>query len=532
MAGIFSKYFSVPRLQKPRGQNTPSPSPAPSPAPPAVAAPQPVNPLFGMAAQGTTNVAPQYLPGTEEEAGLGVWLQQGGVQEPQAVPAPPVVVQPPPAPLAPFVVRGQASVPPAYLPGQPGEAGLQVFLAKGLSPQAQAAQQVAAQAVQQAQQAAQAQAVQQAQQAQGAIPYPPVDQPNGQQMADWLLKYGNSGGTIAAPGAEIPEGTQVAPGVTQPAAQPEPPKSPAKDKGEGPKADTPVKPDERGAMFLMRPRGLSGPDGPREEAQPLVNYDGLAKNAQSRRLTWDEYNKLTEEERRTADLNKLLINSREDDLTRKGDLGVVEAAQYYANVADVFGPGGTQSKTTAPRTVDLLASIDYDAVGKDLDDFLSLKEGISVKEQKKGGADRTAADAVQTRAKAAFEEKGDEYWNLNSAVRDNTQANKRGKAPAGWKGKEPETDEDGNVLWTKDFLYSQMYDRVRDYDPEWEPKQIEGLLKSLNFTDDDMRELGQHLYLRAQNDKLYAPGTSETMSEGGKKRRTPDEIIKFLGLGG
>jgi hypothetical protein len=123
----------------------------------------------------------------------------------------------------------------------------------------------------------------------------------------------------------------------------------------------------------------------------------LANNAQARRLTWDEYNKLSDDQRRVADLNKLLVRSREDDLDREGSMNEVQKARYYANVASVFGPGGTQSKTVAPRTVDLLASIDYNAVGKDLDDFLSLKEGISVKEQKQGrcGHDRRQRCADQ-----------------------------------------------------------------------------------------------------------------------------------------
>ena len=549
MAGIFSRYFTQP-----------------APPPPSAMGPQP--------ARG---------PGADVRP-VDYLQQAAAIQGQAAAPAPAAPAAQEPYVIEPLVQPGTRLVPQDWnlmnwLQQQFGVPGSQqpdpqtgyriepmIAPNAGIAPSAGVAPIVVPPAAQQAQTAAQQSALQAALFGQGgapaSIPYPPVQQPNGQQMADWLLNYGNSAGTIAAPGASIAPGTQVAPGVTVSA--PQLPSmsveavtqagvagaeagqnavaAPGAVKGaeEGAKAgkdaqknDTPVKPDERGAMFLMRPRGLSGPNAQREDAQELTNYEGLANNAQARRLTWDEYNKLSDDQRRIADLNKLLVRSREDDLDREGSMNEVQKARYYANVASVFGPGGTQSKTVAPRTVDLLASIDYNAVGKDLDDFLSLKEGISVKEQKKGDADMTAANAVRTRAEAAFAEKPDQYWNLNSAVRDNTAENKPGRALPGFKGREPEKDENDRVIWTKDFLYDRMYEGVRNNEPDWDEKNIQALLKSLEFNDDDMRELGQALYLRAQNEKLYQPRTSAVMSDDGKKKqRSPDEILKFLGMGG
>lgn len=517
MAGIFSRYFTQPAPQKaaPQEANPPFPQMV-----------QPIQNYYPTPVTPAQTPAPIILQGAAQVAqpvqqpvvqnGLGNWLlnQLNREQAEQAAPPPPPAMGPQPAPAQPADYTQQATAIAQWLSMGGQNPGLPV----GTQPTAQLPIQV--------------------------LDLPTVNNP----MPGWSVPELQAQAAVNAPSGSIdnPAITQnpiTAPGVVAGAeAGQNAVGAPGAVKGaeEGAKAgkdaqknDTPVKPDERGAMFLMRPRGLSGPNAQREDAQELTNYEGLANNAQARRLTWDEYNKLSDDQRRVADLNKLLVRSREDDLDREGSMNEVQKARYYSNVASVFGPGGTQSETVAPRTVDLLASIDYNAVGKDLDDFLSLKEGISAKEQRKGDADMTAANAVRTRAETAFAEKPDQYWNLNSAVRDNTAENKGGRALPGFKGREPERDENNSVIWTKDFLYDRMYEGVRNNEPDWDEKNIEALLTKLEFDDADMRELGQALYLRAQNEKLYQPGESAVMSDDGKKkRRSPDEILKFLGMGG
>ena len=275
-------------------------------------------------------------------------------------------------------------------------------------------------------------------------------------------------------------------------------------------------------MFLMRPRGLSGPSGEREKAIQLTDYEGLADNARARRLSWEEYSRLTEDARRAADLNKLLVRSREDDLTRKKPMSGAREAQYNADVAEVFGPEGTKSDTVAPRVVGLLADLDINAVGKDLDDYLSLREGISADEIDKGSLQMDLANRVQFKAETAFQENPNKYWNLNSAIRD-LDPKKAENAPPGFGGRK-EPDEG----WNDEKLYRNLWEGVQTNDPAWTVEKTKKLLNAANFNADDWTRLVEAMHLRAQNERLYAPSTSQTMSDDGKKRRSPDEILQFL----
>lgn len=277
-----------------------------------------------------------------------------------------------------------------------------------------------------------------------------------------------------------------------------------------------------GELFLMRPRGLSGPTGEREKAVQLTDYEGLADNARARRLSWEEYSRLTEDARRAADLNKLLVRSREDDLTRKKPMSDTREAQYNADVAEVFGPGGTKSDTVAPRVVGLLADLDINAVGKDLDDYLSLREGISADEIDKGDLQMDFANRVQFKAETAFQENPNKYWNLNSAIRD-LDPKKAENAPPGFGGRK-EPDEG----WNDEKLYRNLWEGVQANDSAWTVERTKKLLDAANFTTDDWTRLVEAMHLRAQNERLYAPSTSQTMSDDGKKRRSPDEILQFL----
>ena len=289
-----------------------------------------------------------------------------------------------------------------------------------------------------------------------------------------------------------------------------------------PQTEAPVPPGEDNAMFLMRPRGLSGPTGEREKAIQLTDYEGLADNARARRLSWEEYSRLTEDARRAADLNKLLVRSREDDLTRKKPMSGAREAQYNADVAEVFGPEGTKSDTVAPRVVGLLADLDINAVGKDLDDYLSLREGISADEIDKGSLQMDLANRVQFKAETAFQENPNKYWNLNSAIRD-LDPKKAENAPPGFGGRK-EPDEG----WNDEKLYRNLWEGVQTNDPAWTVEKTKKLLNAANFNADDWTRLVEAMHLRAQNERLYAPSTSQTMSDDGKKRRSPDEILQFL----
>lgn len=282
-----------------------------------------------------------------------------------------------------------------------------------------------------------------------------------------------------------------------------------------------------GEMFLMRPRGLSGPDGDREKAIQLTDYEGLADNARARRLSWGEYNRLTDEARQAADLNKLLVRSREDDLNPgKKPMSAAREAQYVTDVAEVFGPEGTKSSTVAPRVVGLLADLDINAAGKDLDDFLSLREGISAGDIDRGEIQMDLANRVQEKAKEAFTESPNKYWNLNSAVRGLEPKGAKNAPPGFGKREQPEDDS----KWNEEKLYDNVWRGVSEGDPAWTVARAKELLgpEALNLDDTDWDRLNEAMYLRAQNEKLYGGATSKTMSTDGKKRRSPDEIMQFL----
>jgi hypothetical protein len=366
---------------------------------------------------------------------------------------------------------------------------------------------------------------------------PPVQNPNGPEMAQWLLNYGNSGGTIAAPVPATPTESRAYPigkvGTDTKQTQPETKQSEPK----GTPAESRAVPvGEDAAMFLMRPAGLSGPDGKREAPVKLTNYEGLADNAKARRLTWEEYNALTPEEQDIADLNKLLVRSREADLTRDRKLKPAQMAQYTADVAAIFGPDGG-SKVVAPKTVDLLKSIDFKGVGQDLDDFLSLNKGITVDEVKAGNlVDKGLVDSVQATAETAFAKPDQQYWNLNSAVRGITpEEAKKKNLPGGFglevrKVNEPETDAQGKIRWTQDRVYNEVWNGLKSGREEYNPKKLKEFFKFLEFDEKDFKELRDNIHLRAMNEKLYGTAPAAAQSVDGKQvtERTGEEVLQFL----
>lgn len=126
-------------------------------------------------------------------------------------------------------------------------------------------------------------------------------------------------------------------------------------------------------------------DAPPEKRPPTLK---------TRQLTWEEYNKLTDDQRAAVDFNTMLIQAREKDLNT--DYAEFEGGganqEYQEAVERMFGTRGS-TETYAPETMAVLKSIDYEAAsGEALEDFLSLDAAISAKELK--GFD-TAPDPIQ-----------------------------------------------------------------------------------------------------------------------------------------
>lgn len=107
--------------------------------------------------------------------------------------------------------------------------------------------------------------------------------------------------------------------------------------------------------------------------------DTIMTEVTSAPMTWEAYDALTPDQRAAVDFNTLLIEAREKDLAPKEPMTASEWIEYGNDVRSMFGEQGG-SRRSAPNTVALLKSIDFKAVGQDLDEFLSMERGISVDE--------------------------------------------------------------------------------------------------------------------------------------------------------
>ena len=96
-------------------------------------------------------------------------------------------------------------------------------------------------------------------------------------------------------------------------------------------------------------------------------------------MTWEAYDALSPDQRAAVDFNTLLVEAREADLAAKEPMTATEWIEYGNDVREMFGQSGG-SRTVAPNTVKLLKSINFKAVGQDLDEFLSMERGISAAE--------------------------------------------------------------------------------------------------------------------------------------------------------
>lgn len=128
-------------------------------------------------------------------------------------------------------------------------------------------------------------------------------------------------------------------------------------------------------------------EGTLTAAPPLLARPGLepdvpkvkADTYSSAPLSWDEYQALSGDQKAAVDFNTLLVEAREKDLSKKWSLSPDEQAEYDTRVTKVFGQGGS-SKQPAPNTVKLLATLDFEAVGQDLDQYLSLERGFTMED--------------------------------------------------------------------------------------------------------------------------------------------------------
>lgn len=121
-------------------------------------------------------------------------------------------------------------------------------------------------------------------------------------------------------------------------------------------------------------------------AAELKRLEGLPseveKSPLGRRMTWEAYDALTPDQRAAVDFNGLLFEAREADLAKDAPkLTGADLDAYNADVLQTFGKAGG-SDVQAKETMRLLKTINFKAVGRDLDEFLSMEAGFSPMEVK------------------------------------------------------------------------------------------------------------------------------------------------------
>lgn len=96
----------------------------------------------------------------------------------------------------------------------------------------------------------------------------------------------------------------------------------------------------------------------------------------------------------------------------------------------------------------------------------------------------------------------------------------------------PETFDDGTPRWTFDRFYQSSWNRIKARDPEVTLDEVEKYFKLHEFTPGQRQQWYRTMYQRAMNEKQY--GAQPLIDANGVEipGRTPDEIIKFLKLGG
>lgn len=120
---------------------------------------------------------------------------------------------------------------------------------------------------------------------------------------------------------------------------------------------------------------------------PSTNVSSVDKNMpvmqlgeqESAALTWDAYDKLSTDQKAAVDFNTLLIEARQQDLSKPTWVPEAEREAYDKKVTKLFG-AGRGSAQMAPATVDLLSKLDMSLVGQDLDEYLSLEKAIDINE--------------------------------------------------------------------------------------------------------------------------------------------------------
>lgn len=179
---------------------------------------------------------------------------------------------------------------------------------------------------------------------------------------------------------------------------------------------TPEAKAERAADFRLderkeREQALNFSQGPKPTSRPK-------QRGQVDRMSWEEYNALSDKQRAAVDFNTMLVSAVRKDRKNQDDYDPSKEQQhiYDLSVEKMFGDD-RGSDMYAPETLSVLKQIKYTDSNADLDDFLGLRAAITAKDLKHIGTSTAPGAVSQSGA-------GDvqiDRMNLSQELADRTQ---------------------------------------------------------------------------------------------------------------
>lgn len=263
-------------------------------------------------------------------------------------------------------------------------------------------------------------------------------------------------------------------------------------------------------------------------------------------MTWDEYNALNDDQRAAVDFTTEFLKAREADLSKSADQEAMP--DYTERVEAMFGEGGG-SQTYAPRTLELLEGVGFEAPGQDFDEFLSLDRLPTTDELMAGNfdkvdfetADLSDPEEVQAAVRsvanqalvdnALIQEAGaflnealqDEgVWNTSSAVTNALTGEPPGKVPVGF-GNEGMRDwvEGRDPEFGMDEYFQTTYAGLSNPGADWQEVWTTAV-ENAEMPEQDVQKLLRYIDLRTRKE--------EQMGLLSDDLRTPEQIRALVGL--
>lgn len=334
-------------------------------------------------------------------------------------------------------------------------------------------------------------------------------------------------------------------------------------------------------LYANKP-GYRAPDQ-QDEPQP-VKADDLSTT----QLSWKQYDKLSPDQKAAVDFNSRLVEARELDLKMKGHQEFLippeKLAQYEEDVQKMFGTEGG-SDTIGIHTVELLKSINFKAVGQDLDEYLSLERSVDVDELKTftltdtpviegmpkefkserarqqdavqnpnqgpytnladlaspknlDAVDSAAIRASKAQIDASMQDYEKNYWSWDEAMHPQTYTRAdKDEVPIGYgdalrNPKLKREDKEGNTIWTLDRFAAQSWEWLKDdfNGEKFSMKDVEEFFTAYDYSPKERADWFSYINNRARNELQY--GQQKRIGVDGIEvpSRSPEDILAFVGL--